>query len=564
MLKFNNTHIFTGYVKQLLSSVNIPTCKIYTYEFAEHFRIHGKEDPRIIESLSITNKNRLAPQVSYLKDDEVCSYFWSSNEYTPGITLTKQNSYWKSTANVHYDVEKPITGLTKKFCGGGLFYDTETHEYLGEYLRFLRDYKNINLMSLYNCFTNNICRNLNYTKQIELKDFVKEHKKVLAKVADSWDEKNHGLESENPHRAAAQYVDTQTREIAVTFNSQDTRYKIYMVPVKLFSNYTIAIDSCHGIEMFCGLYNTELDSSAKNKDLIKRTYQKLNKTVFSQPFLYKKLNVDFWNHNIDTSISDDGSGTIAFLNPNIMTRWDINNREQDLKLFIKVPAAIKSSIVILEGDYRHSNDTCYAPNENKKWYYKQNSSIVNLSGPTTYHCVRNDKDVKLWHEDNVELNAGIFAPVSKLQLLAFNDGDSYPFADRLIEYLSGSAITPADEIPDNIKRIQQVMNDNQYYFKISGIWENRMQKIIYDYIMNSGPVIVNNAGVLEDLRHGYHRTIGHTSKSNLYDVLGYVDKDAEKWYSCWMKKDKKDPNCKAAVTKSSIHSVDIYDKLYDL
>jgi hypothetical protein len=229
-----------------------------------------------------------------------------------------------------------------------------------------------------------------------------------------------------------------------------------------------------------------------------------------------------------------------------------------------VPTSCKSSIVVLEGDFRCYNDFKYVPQQTETasqetfvytlknneviyepkmsrsvWNYKQNHSVINFGS-------------------KVNTNADGFAPISKLQLLALNTGESYPFADRLVEYLVGSAITPIDEIPDNIKRAQRVMNQNQHYFKIEGLWENKMQRIIYDYIMNAGPVEVSKNSGLIDKRHGYHTTLGQTSKSTLYDVLGFVDKDAEKWYASWAKKDNK------PQAIESIQNVDIYDGLYDI
>lgn len=522
MFKFNNTHIFTGYLKQLLSSFNLPTCKIYTKEFAEYLDKYGTEDPRIVESFDnieyfytagvSLSKERMATRVNYLKNNEVYNYFWTYDQHKP--KLGKSNSSWKRVSNVFYSGAVGINGLTKNLNSPGSLYDTTTHEYLGDYLRFMRDYHNINLMSLYNCFNNKICNNIYYKHKLKVvnPDF------------------NKYKEADNTNPA---YKDVER-----IFDAQDPEYRIYALPVKLFSNYTIALDCSQGVEMFCGFYRTALDMTNKSKDLISKTYQKINKTFFKQPFLYDKLNVEHWSFEHDIAVQKDAP-IPPLVNNDRITRWDIINRENDLKLFIKVPASCKSSITILEGDYRGFNDIKYTPAGNDKWEFRQNHATINFESLPV-----NDE--------------GIFTPVGKLQLLALNTGESYPFADRLIEYLCGSAITPIDEITDNVKRAQKVMSQNQHYFKIDGLWENKIQKIIYDYMINSGPIDVKNGKLINKHsginphNYGYHHVLGHTAKSTLYDVLGYVDKDAEKWYASWTIE-----NGKARV-KDSIQNVDIY------
>lgn len=522
MFKFNNTHIFTGYLKQKLASVNLPTCKIYTREFAEYVDKYGTEDPRVIESIDSvvysSEDKRVATSVNYLKNNELYNYVWNVNHGL--VDLGHNKASWKHISNIFYDSEKRIPGLTKTLSSPGRFYDTATHEYLGEYLRFLRDYYDINLMSLYNCFNNTICNNINLSLNVGPEDNSK----------------------------------------IITFDSQDSKYKIYAIPVKLFANYTIAIDSFQGIELFCGLYNTTLDTSSKALELIKKTYVKENSTFFKQPFPYTKLDVSLWgyqNEIHDVQVGENQE-TVKRLNNKTCSRWDIANKEQDLKLFIKVPASCKSSIVILEGDFRFSNNTKYALVENTgtssdgTWAYKQNHLALN------FNTLGDNKPA-------INLNETPFTPISKLQLLEFNTGESYPFADRLIEYLSGSAITPIDEISDNIKRAQRVMRENQHYFKIEGIWEAKMQKIIYDYIMNSGRMEVENEKVVSQHRgknpknYGYQPGQGHTQKSTVYDILGYIDRDAEKWYASWKLNADGKP-----TTNNTIQNVDIYDNLYDL
>lgn len=496
MLKYNNTHIFTGYLKQLLSTVNLPTCKIYTREFTEYLEKHGKEDPRVLRSFDNISEERLAVRVNYLKNDEVYNYFWKNP--TQLTDLQNINAAWKKSANVYYSKNKFIPGLTHTLSSPGITYDAKTHEYLGEYLRFLRDYHNINLMSLYNCFTDKIYNNVYFPFML-------------------------------------------SNQVKITIDAQEPEYRLYALPVKLFAKYTIAIDCDQGIEMFCGLYNTSIDTSAKAQDLAARTYQKVYKTLFRQPFLYDKLDTAHWSDDTDLVATTQEDVTKYNIRTNKFTRWDLTNRENDLKLFIKIPVSCKSSITILEGDFRSFNDVKYAAND-RVWNYKYNHNVLNFA-------------VK----DKKALNEQSFTPISQLQLLAFNTGESYPFADRLIEYLSGSAITSIDEIPDNIRRVQKVMNNNSYYFKIDGLWEDKMQKILYDYMMNSGPIVTDQpTKKLVDRREGRHPRLGYASKSSLYDILGYVDKDTEKLYASWKKSNDK------AVVGESLQNVDIYNGLYNI
>ena len=119
--------------------------------------------------------------------------------------------------------------------------------------------------------------------------------------------------------------------------------------------------------------------------------------------------------------------------------------ENNLKLFIKVPATNTSSIVVLAGDYRNYNDSLYYLKDTT-WEYEKNTTMTNFETKKTY------VDSSL-----PDINSREFKPISKLQLLALNTGISYPFADRLIEYLIGNVIVPNDGTPDNIRRLQKVM-----------------------------------------------------------------------------------------------------------
>ena len=95
--------------------------------------------------------------------------------------------------------------------------------------------------------------------------------------------------------------------------------------------------------------------------------------------------------------------------------------------------------------------------------------------------------------------------IGNLSLLQLNDGNTYPFSDRLIEYLLWNVITSVDDIGQNIERVQYYANafDINSEF-IPGVWSNYLRYIIY---LN------------------YNRD----KKSKHLDINGFVDKDVEKF-----------------------------------
>ena len=106
-------------------------------------------------------------------------------------------------------------------------------------------------------------------------------------------------------------------------------------------------------------------------------------------------------------------------------------------MIIKLPINNKSSITVLEGDF------------------------TNISKKPVINMQYINSEI-----DNENLNEVL---ISNLSLLQMNTGVSYPYSNRLVEYLLGNAITPLDEIADNIKRVQTIALKNGQINKADGI-----------------------------------------------------------------------------------------------
>ena len=534
MFKFNSENIFTGYIKQLLTSFNLPKYHVYTSEQQKYhekyiaaqnnidalnYRIkelnkklelldpESKDYKQLIaegskireEMLAAKNILLGAPEkdilistvrqevpnyanggnaleyvsymryIPYIKDGQIQIYAptirtetkttiidgkeitedktviqYSDNDWKPYHAAYGSEHYkvHNKNANIHtpkgYAYNLKIRNYTKNLKIQNNVYDSYTHEYLGDYLRFQRDYRNINLMPLYNCFSNTLCPRLNISFD------------VVEDVIDSATNK------------------VTKKGYVAKFDTRETNYKIYMIPIKLFQKYTIAIDCFTDVEVCCGFYGKYQYGSVYDT-IAEDTYRCFNSMLFNKPVLY-----------------DPAAGLTKYLDPR--HPLEIAQHETDLKLFIKLPISNKSSIVILEGDYTEYTPSTiikHSPTNDDNFTVVNNHTQVNFDG---------------------DLDESIKHLVTPLQLLAQNTGISYPFADRLIEYLVGNAVTPVDDISDNIKRAKKVINaKTNALHDDGGVWEKIMQLILYNYASNNFNVRVN------------------------HDILGYVDKDTESY-----------------------------------
>lgn len=471
MFKFNDTNILTGYIKEMLASFNLPCYKVYTRQQREHFEETG-EELNVIASQEASKASDTSPEkhpcfISYIKEGSIQQYFKNNdNSYT-----------WKVIADPYlYNIFVP--NETKNYVIKNNIYDYYTHEYLGEYLRFIRDFHNVDLMPLYNCFSDHICNNIELTWDI-ITDII-ENSGTTEGTTTTPSET-----AEGTTEAGTTTTKKTVIKKSISFSGSNPEYKIYMLPVKLFQKYTIAIDCQQEYELCCGIYGKYLDTREIFSKIPEKTYKKVI-GQFSKPILYDLAEL------LPSKLAEGSAEEKEQWEETMM--WLAKN-EGDLKLFIKLPATNNSSITVLEGDYRSWNDS-QGVGINKT----QNKTVLNFDASD--ECLLNS-DLKL---------------ITPLQLLKFNTGKSYPFADRLVEYLLGNAITPLDEIADNIKRVQTIALKNGQVNKADGIWTDKLQKILYNF-MNSEELAQSN------------------KKETNHDILGYVDKDVENAYYAKMKND---------------------------
>ena len=240
-------------------------------------------------------------------------------------------------------------------------------------------------------------------------------------------------------------------------------YKYIIIPVKHKTKYTIAFNGVRYEYLFT--YKSTLDDI---EELFTSTNShEVKKSTFNRPFLIN---------------SEKGLTSQTSSYKNIYPDF----YESNYKLVIRVHKDKNDTITVLEGDYTNTKN-CFVP-------------------------IQANYDKKLLDSKYEKVNIDNF--INNLQLLDPHIGSrnmSYPFADRLIEYLTGMAITPLDNISKNI--IDAKYKELLRYTE----WKNKPNiDKIKDTFDN-----IDRLRFLEVMSKNKFRF------KNTYDLLGYVDKEIE-------------------------------------
>lgn len=182
-------------------------------------------------------KNENGKLVPYYEDSPLC--------VTDDIVRQYLRPFAEYEILDDYHFGEFVPGITEYHISNTSYYDSRTHRYLGEYLRCLRDIKDIDLMALYNCFDYEFVNNVYITPN----------------------SKNY-LSEETP-----------------------SKYKVTLVPIKFNKQYTIAINCPFRISVKSVFYKDYLIKNKLTEEYLtsklNETYRNFNNLSFDNPVTYQ-------------------------------------------------------------------------------------------------------------------------------------------------------------------------------------------------------------------------------------------------------------------------------------
>lgn len=357
-----------------------------------------------------------------------------------GLTLAKFKTVQTFVSN------KYTPGVTSPYVASSRGYDSETHKYLGRYLRWYRDSSGIDLMGLYNNFAGDS------TSLIHLEN---------------------GLVKDGTNNQTISWI----------------------VPAHLNTTYTIYLNSHNDVTVrgvflnqFSRVINDNFDGkyldTLFDTNVVSRSGPK-----YTRPFTYSTVTAN----------------PLAF------------NYINNFYLLIETAYNHTGPIVVLEGDYTSSNQRFVVSNE-----YIETGDNEKIIPP-------------------IKPSLGVLGSLTPML-----------YSNRLIEFLTQNVISPDEDIPLNVHRIQQNLRLIESYDYRKDVWSDIMRYLLYNqyfsytseyYFDTDNPTTteitaknipsknavyeIDPAGITPPKLVGTKNCKPKRDFDTSYDITGYVDKDVE-------------------------------------
>lgn len=224
---FNEDTIYTKFIKSLLLNSNIPTVQVWK---PGNYTVAG---------------------MTYITKDYIVKAIKS---YTPAIAANR--SLTSVTDTEFFKIIEPYiegnsyNNITTNFISNTNNYDADTHKYLGEYLRALRDLHNLDLMPYYNCVNNLEYKNLRILNVDGLTKVVSDNKiddglkTIVVPIKFNQDYTIY-INSNIPVNIAAIFFDGFNNLTDYTSNIFQYNYMSFSKPIKFRLNQTEQLNYRH-------------------------------------------------------------------------------------------------------------------------------------------------------------------------------------------------------------------------------------------------------------------------------------------------------------------------------
>lgn len=323
MQKFYTDTLISRFIKYMLSQVHIPLITTVNDSYPIHKDLTYLYNNQIIKCTE-------SGTIKY-KDDENGQN--PSVLTFPSFFLFPETGYTRAAYDILVSDARPLLSPNTYYSHNSTttYYDSETHKHLGNYLRYIRDSYDLNLMPYYNCYS---------SKQIS---------GITLNAS-----------SDNRYTLNNNY-------------NKVSMHKLFVVPIKFNCKYTVAIESNTELIMQPVIWNNETFLSASDGTPFLETntlisgFKTIAKSSFNSPWLY----------SVDLSYVSDS---------NYFT--ELYHQENNLYLLIQTSANNDSSLVVIEGDYTNTenvikcnNIETYSPEKNliSSTPVQKYSDVYNLS-----------------------------------------------------------------------------------------------------------------------------------------------------------------------------------------